>query len=234
MTTHSSKPGHSSSHILFILDRSGSMASCAHATVAAFNDFLAKQRDLPGVCHFTLVLFDDLYEIPYAAIPLAEIAPLTLETFVPRGSTALLDAMGRSIDDLATWLDPLPKPDRPGSVIVATLTDGLENASTRFTYDDIQRRITHRRENDGWDFLFLGANQDAIAAAAKLGIAPDRSASFQAHPEDVAHSFDAINRKTIALRKSRAQSEMSLQEMQDLQAPLQELLDEERDGRDRK
>ena len=136
--------------IAFILDRSGSMMSQRDATIMGFNRFLREQREGPGLARFTLALFDDQYETPYSSIPLSEVIDLTKKSFVPRGTTALLDAVGRTIDELGARLAALPETARPGQVMVAILTDGLENASERFTLREVSERIAHQREVYRW------------------------------------------------------------------------------------
>jgi hypothetical protein len=149
--------------IVFVLDRSGSMQSCQEAAIAGFNRFLVEQQQLEGLVKLTLVLFDDEYLVPINALPAAEVLPLDDETYVPRGSTALLDAIGRAVDDLGARLACSPESDRPGQVIVAILTDGLENSRKRYSWRQISALIKHQSEKYQWTFLFLGANQDAIA-----------------------------------------------------------------------
>ena len=156
-------PNHT--EIAFILDRSGSMASMVEPAIAGFNSLLSEQQTLPGSARFSLVLFDDHYEVPVASMPIAEVQPLNTNTYQPRGSTALLDAIGRTIDELGARLANAPEAERPGQVLVAILTDGEENASRQFTWKDISDRIRHQTDVYQWRFLFLGANQDAIATA---------------------------------------------------------------------
>ncbi|MFW6336198.1 MAG: vWA domain-containing protein [Phycisphaeraceae bacterium] len=164
--------------ITIVLDRSGSMESCREETIAGFNRFLDQQRALPGMASITLIQFDNQYEKHYVGIPLAEAADLTPQTYVPRSGTALLDAMGRTIKGLGRHLASMPQADRPGKVLFVTLTDGQENASRRYTPSRVMSMIRHQREQYGWQFIFLGANQDAIAAAGQLGIDRDASITF--------------------------------------------------------
>lgn len=140
--------------IAFILDRSGSMDVCRDAAIAGFNLFLDEQQRTEGLAKLTLVLFDDEYLVPINALPVAEVIALDHETYVPRGSTALLDAIGRTVDDLGTRLAAMPEKNRPGQVIVAILTDGLENSSQSWTWKQIARVIKHQTEQSKWTFLF--------------------------------------------------------------------------------
>lgn len=217
--------------IAFVLDRSGSMQTIAPAAVAGFNEFLREQQAAPGQARFTLVLFDDAYETPADALPIAEVVPLENgHTFVPRGSTALLDAVGRCVDDLGARLAATPEADRPCKVIVAILTDGEENASRRFTWADVSDRIRHQREVYGWEFLFLGANQDAIATASRMNIAAANAAAYAHDAAGAAASTKSASRKVRALRASAAAAGASLAAFpppEDLAKPLSEILGEE-------
>ena len=174
------KPNAHYTEIAFVLDRSGSMNCCQQDAIAGFNQFLADQQETEGLAKLTLVLFDDEYLVPVSSIPVQEVVPLTDDTYQPRGCTALLDAVGQTIDDLGNRLAALTEKDRPGQVIVAILTDGLENASQRFTWKEIAGKIKHQTDTYKWIFLFLGANQDAIATAANLSIAANNAANYVA------------------------------------------------------
>lgn len=213
--------------ILFILDRSGSMQSMATAAIAGFNSFLREQAAEPDPARLTLVLFDDQYETPYLSLPLCEILPLDATRYIPRGSTALLDAIGRGIDELGQSLAALPAEQRPASVIVAILTDGEENASTHFKIQDIQKRIRHQTDKYQWNFLFLGANQDAIASAVQLGIHHGNAATYVADASGQDASLGTFSRKTRAIRKSATGQTLTPEELSDVSAPMQSILNEE-------
>jgi len=218
--------------IAFILDRSGSMQSQVDNAIKGFNDFLHAQRDVPGQARFTLVLFDDRYDVTCASVPIREVVDLDRRTFVPRGSTALLDAIGRTIDELGARLAATPEPDRPGQVIVAILTDGEENSSERFTLADISSRIAHQRDVYQWQFFFLGADQDAIATAAKMNIDGAAAMRFSADKAGYHSSSKAMSRKMRSLRKSSMGAPLSLQEEHDLKASLSDIGRDE-EGRDK-
>jgi len=190
--------------IAFILDRSGSMSSIRDQAISGFNHFLADQTAQPGDARLTLVLFDDEYLVPVAATPLRHVTPLDATTYVPRNSTALLDAIGRTIDELGRRLAATPEADRPGQVIVAILTDGEENSSRHFKWADIAARISHQREKYHWQFLFLGANQDAIATAARMNIGVADAATFHANKAQFCTVTTAVSRKMSALRRAAA------------------------------
>jgi len=213
--------------IAFILDRSGSMESQMEAAIGSFNTFLHEQRQTPGEARFTLALFDDRYELPYSSIPISEVTDLDTTTFVPRGMTALLDAIGRTIDELGAKLGALPEESRPGQVIVAILTDGLENASRHYTHQQIADRIAQQRDVYKWQFFFLGANQDAIATAAAMNIDRGSSLQFQQSAAGYESSSRAISRKMSALRKSKANFQMTAEEQRHLEAKLGDIAEEE-------
>lgn len=209
--------------IAFVLDRSGSMQSIASDAIEGFNSFLHHQQRSPGLARFTLVLFDDEYLVPVDNVEIGDVAPLDEDTYIPRNSTALLDAIGETIDRIGVRLARTGEVERPGKVIVAILTDGLENASTRFDWDDISRRIRHQTEIYSWEFLFMGANQDAIATAANLNIDSRNATNFFC--AKAIHA--AVSRKTSALRAKASGLEMSCMESRILSTGLSDLYSEE-------
>ena len=189
--------------IAIVLDRSGSMESCKESTVAGFNEFIRTQREIPGEATVKLVQFDDQYETVFDK-PLKQCPELTQNTFVPRGSTALLDAQGRTIVELGQELAALPESERPSKVIVVTLTDGLENASKQYNLDKIGEMIREQRDKYNWDFVFLGANQDAIATAAAMSIPLPSAMSYSTSKAGVAATMAAVSHYVGAARKGNA------------------------------
>jgi hypothetical protein len=212
--------------IAYILDRSGSMQPLVESAISGFNTFLKDQQETPGEANFTLVLFDNEYLLHADRSPIAEVRPLDANTYVPRASTALLDSIGRTIDNIGNKLSKIPKKDRPGKVIVAIYTDGYENASTDYTVQKISKMIRHQTDNYGWEFLFLAANEDAIATAASYGI--DRKNASQVQFSEVGHhaSSGSISRKVSSHRKVMQQC-ASPTELQDLDADLSQIVKEE-------
>jgi hypothetical protein len=153
--------------VVVILDRSGSMASIKEDARGGFNTFLEKQKSLPeDGCKLTLILFDDQYDIVYDRVPIKEVPNLTVDTYIPRGMTALLDAIGRTINRI-----------RSKKVMCGVITDGEENASREFSRDQIFNMISTKKES-GWEFIFLAANQDAIANGTTLGFSKGRISNF--------------------------------------------------------
>lgn len=186
--------------ILFILDRSGSMEAMRHAAIDGFNRFLADQQAAPDSARLSLLLFDDRLELPLESVPLAEILPINEDGFVPRGSTALLDAVGTGIDELGRRLAAMPEAQRPTSICVAILTDGEENSSRRYTWAQVADRIAHQQEKYGWEFFFLGAGPDAIASAAKLHIHQRNSADYLADAAGLGSAKAALSKKILSSR----------------------------------
>jgi uncharacterized protein YegL len=212
--------------IAFILDRSGSMQRHTEAAIAGFNEFLRDQQQVEGQARLTLVLFDDRLEIPIDNIPVSEVVDLDTRTYTTRGSTALLDAIGQTVDAFKHRIKALPENDRPDQVIFAIFTDGQENASRRFTWKDIAGKIRRRQEKQGWEFLFLGANQDAIATAAQMNIHAHNAATASYSTEGVKGSAKAFSRKVQAMRESIS-ADYAADTNEDLNKPMGDILREE-------
>lgn len=190
--------------IAVVLDRSGSMATVREATIAGLNTFLDGQRALPGEVILHLVQFDDQYEIPRNMVNLKDSPNLTQLDFLPRGWTALLDAVGKTVVDVGNRLAATPEAERPGKVIFVVQTDGHENASREFSYSRIQDMIKHQREKYAWEFVFLGANQDAIAGGAAIGIQAASSLSYNATAGSTLNTFNALTRSVGNYRTGQA------------------------------
>jgi len=163
--------------IVFILDRSGSMEGLENDTIGGFNGFVKKQAEI-GQTSLTTILFDDKYEILHNGVNAGNVT-LTDREYFTRGSTALLDAVGKTINDVGRRLNETAEEARPGKVIFVITTDGLENASREFSYGEVKRMITHQTEKYGWEFVFMGANIDVAKEGDKLGIKADRSFAFE-------------------------------------------------------
>ena len=186
--------------IVCIVDRSGSMAAVRSDAVGGFNTFLEEQKKLPGEARLTLVLFNDSVDVVHLARPIAELEPFDERSYVPSGSTALLDAVGRTIDKVGQRLAATPEAERPGKVIVAILTDGEENASRKYDLKDVRERIRRQREVYKWEFVFLAANQDAFAEAEKLAIPQADAEAFVASAEGVRVASSKMSDRVRAKR----------------------------------
>jgi hypothetical protein len=212
--------------IAYILDRSGSMQPMQEPAVAAFNDFIKSQLDVPGAARLTLVQFDDAYEVPVAAMPIQDVPQLTAATYTPRGRTALLDAIGRTIKETDHRISALPDADKPGKVILAIFTDGMENASLEYTIKHIGDLIRLYRDQKGWEFLFLAANQDAMATAATMRMDTGISASVSFSAKGVRSTGSAMSRKVRAMRM-KSGGNMDAQAMEDDAKPMNDIVKEE-------
>lgn len=168
-------PNANLTRLAFLLDRSGSMQSIKSDVIGGFDAFLAEQRAGDGLCTVTLAQFDHEYEVVYRGIDLTQVPPLAL---TPRGRTALLDSMGRLITDTAAEIDALPEQDKPATVIVAIMTDGLENASQEWNRPAIKALVEQQTNNRGWEFLYMGADQDAVEVGRGLGVRDGQSITY--------------------------------------------------------
>jgi len=193
-------PRENHSLIVTILDRSGSMETIKADAIGGFNSFIGSQKELDGTADATLVLFDDQYELLFDTIPLNKVRNLTTKTFVPRGSTALFDAIGKTIDDLGDKLADMNESDRPEKVIIAILTDGEENSSSEYSQKQIKRMIKHQSEKYSWEFLFLAANQDAFSSAETIGISRDFAVQFDANEAGTELAFCAMAERVSDMR----------------------------------
>ncbi len=189
--------------LVFILDRSGSMAGLESDTIGGYNGFLDKQRALPGEALVTTVLFDDRYELLHDRIALPGVRPVTDRDYFVRGSTALLDAVGRTIEKIVNAHKHTGENQRPGKTLFVITTDGLENASREFSYQKIQQMITRQKEEFGWEFLFLGANIDAAATAGKMGIHADRAVNFHADSLGTKLNYEVLSDAACNLRAAK-------------------------------
>ena len=184
--------GSNLTEIVFILDRSGSMAGLESDVIGWFNSFIENQSKMDGRVIVTAVLFDHEYELLWNGID-ARIARLTSIEYYVRGCTALLDAVGKTILDVERRLSMQPEEKRPGKVIFVITTDGLENASREFSYEKVKGLIKHQQERYGWEFVFLGANIDVAKEADSLGICRDDAYSFKASKAGVAKMYDTVS-----------------------------------------
>lgn len=192
--------------ISVVLDRSGSMESVRTDTIGGFNAFLKTQKEAPGEATLTLAQFDDQYEIVHNGKNIQDVPNLTAETFVPRGMTALLDAIGRTVNATGARLSALTEDQRPGKVIFVILTDGQENKSSEFTKEKINEMIKHQKEAYQWDFVFLGANQDAIHAGTSLGINAGNAMTYAANVKGTEAAFASLGATMCTYRSGDAQA----------------------------
>ena len=192
--------------ITMVLDRSGSMEHIKGDVIGGFNKFLKEQQAIPGEATMTLVQFDDIYEVVYEGKKLQEASLLDNTVYQPRGWTALLDAIGKTIDRTGKRLSDMPEDQRPEKVIFVIQTDGYENASKEFSNDIIMAMIIYQKNVYNWEFVFLGANQDAIATASKMGIGATHSMTFTSNAGGVANYYHSVSQNLCNTRNGIADS----------------------------
>lgn len=179
--------------LVFILDRSGSMSGLEGDTIGGFNSMLNKQKQEPGKCLVSTVLFDNEAEVIHDRVPLEQVPELTDKEYFVRGCTALLDAVGGAIHHIGNVHKYARPEDRPERTLFVITTDGMENASRRYDYDKVKAMIEHEKEKYGWEFIFLGANIDVAKEAARFGISADRAVRYQCDSAGTALNFDVIS-----------------------------------------
>ena len=189
--------------LVFILDRSGSMAGLEADTIGGFNAMLEKQKKLEGSCYVSTVLFDNDASVLHDRVPIAEVRPMTGEDYCPGGCTALLDAVGGAIRHIGNIHKYARAEDVPEHTLFVITTDGMENASHSFTAEKVKQMIEHEKEKYGWEFIFLGANIDAVSTAARMGIGADRAVKYHSDSVGTAVNFQALNDAVGAVRCSR-------------------------------
>lgn len=183
--------------LVFILDRSGSMSGLESDTIGGFNAMLEKQKKEPGECTVTTVLFDDRYDLLHDRFPLKSVSPITSNEYYVRGSTALLDAIGRTIDKIVNVQRRVSESARASKVLFVIITDGMENSSKEYHVRRIKEMIQYERDQYGWEFLFLGANIDAIEVASHFGITHDRAVNYCPDSDGTQLNYSVLS-KTIS------------------------------------
>jgi len=189
--------------LVFILDRSGSMSGLESDTIGGYNAMLKKQQQEAGEAVVTTVLFDDQYELLHDHINIKGIRPISAREYYVRGCTALLDAIGKTIQKIANVQQHTSEEERAEKVLFVITTDGMENASKEYSYKKIRSLVEKQQKKYGWEFIFLGANIDAIAAAADLGISADRSANYHADSAGTQLNYEAVSDAVSDLRQNR-------------------------------
>lgn len=166
------------SEIVFIMDRSGSMSGLEKDTIGSFNSTIEKQKKEPGTACVSTVLFDNYTEILHDRVDISQIEPMTEKQYCVRGSTALIDAIGGAIHHIGNIHKYAKDEDRPEKTVFIIITDGYENASTHYSADRVRQMVERQKKKYGWEFLFFGANIDAVETARHFGISKDRTANF--------------------------------------------------------
>lgn len=194
--------------VVFILDRSGSMSGLEADTIGGFNAMLEKQKKEEGEAIISTVLFDDRTDVIYDRVPVSKIEPMTDKQYFVRGSTALLDALGGAIHHIGNIHKYAREEDRPEKTIFIITTDGMENASHIYNYDKVKEMVEKMKKKYEWEFLFIGANIDAIEVAGRFGINADRAINYECDEEGIELQYDVLSKTVSAVRKSKNKREM--------------------------
>ena len=189
--------------LVFILDRSGSMAGLESDTIGGFNALIEKQKKEDGDCFVSTVLFDNVCEVLHDRVPLADVQPLTDRDYTVRGCTALIDALGGAIHHIGNIHKYARPEDVPAHTLFVITTDGMENASHRYTADEVKKMVEREKEQYGWEFLFIGANIDAVETASHYGIAADRAANYHADEKGTGILYAAVSATVADVRACR-------------------------------
>ena len=186
--------------LVFILDRSGSMAGLEADTIGGFNAMIEKQRKVEGECYVSTVLFDNISEVLHDRVRLSEISPMTDKEYTVRGTTALIDALGGAIHHIGNVHKYARPEDVPAHTMFIITTDGMENASHKYSSERVKAMIQHQKEKYGWEFLFIGANIDAVETAARYGIDRDRAVNYNADREGTRVLYESVSNAVCKLR----------------------------------
>ena len=189
--------------IVFVLDRSGSMSGLEGDTIGGFNSMIEKQKKLDGECYVSTVLFDNVSEVLHDRVRLHEVPKMTEEDYTVRGCTALLDALGDAMRHIGNVHKYARPEDVPQHTLFVITTDGMENASRRYDAESVRKRIARQKEKYGWEFLFLGANIDAVQTAARYGIGADRAVTCHSDNKGTQLQYQAMTEAISSVRASR-------------------------------
>lgn len=193
--------------LVFILDKSGSMAGLEADTIGGFNAMIEKQKSTPGKCFVSTVAFNDKTQVIHDRESLDNIKPMTREDYFVGGCTALIDALGSAIKHISNIHKYARKEDIPQNTMFVITTDGMENASRKFTADEVRKMINRKKEESGWEFLFIGANIDAVTTAASYGISADRAVNYHCDKKGTKAVYNAVAGAVCNLRAAAPISE---------------------------
>jgi len=188
--------------VICIIDRSGSMDEIKSDAIGGFNFFVKSQKEFEGETALSLILFNDNYNVVYDGKDIKEVPILDEKSYIPNGTTAMLDAIGTTIDRVGERLYKTPEAKRPEKVIVAILTDGLENASKEYSYEQIAAKVKLQQETYNWEFIFLAADQDAVVAAEKIAIRQEDAVNFEASSQGTHEAFNLMG-KMVSLKRRK-------------------------------
>lgn len=194
--------------IVYILDRSGSMSGLEADTIGGFNSMIEKQKKTGEKAYVSTILFDNHTEVLHDRVPIQRVEKMNDKQYYVRGCTALLDAVGGAIRHIGNVHKYAREADRPGKTIFVITTDGMENASHRYSYEQVQKMIKHEREKYGWEFIFIGANIDAAAEAERFGIRRERAVNYMHDDIGTATLYEGVERAVCCAMKARSAQEM--------------------------
>lgn len=194
--------------IVFILDRSGSMRGLEADTIGGFNSMIDRQAKEDGEAYVSTVLFDDICEVLYDRVPVSKVEPMNEKQYYVRGCTALLDAIGGAVHHIVNVHKYAREEDRPEKTLFIITTDGMENSSHIYTYEKVKRLVEMQKNKYGWEFLFLGANMDAIEVAGRFGIGADRAINYECDSVGTTLSYQVLSETVSAVRKSESMEEI--------------------------
>lgn len=189
--------------LVFILDRSGSMSGLESDTIGGYNSMLSKQKKEEGEAIITTVLFDDEYELLHDRISIKGVDSITDKEYFVRGTTALLDAIGKTLNKIINVQRNTAENEKAENIMFVIITDGMENSSYEYNYDKIKNMIEHQKNKYGWEFIFLGANIDSVATAEHFGIDKDRAADYKADSKGTLLNYEVISETVSSLRKNK-------------------------------
>ncbi len=196
--------------VVFILDRSGSMRGLEADTIGGFNSLLEKQKKEEGEAIISTVLFDDRVEVLHDRVSVKEVKNMTDREYYVRGCTALLDAIGTAVHHIGKVQKHMPENERPEKTLFIITTDGMENASHEYDHEKVKKMIEKKKTKNGWEFLFLGANIDAVKVAGNFGIAANRAVNYKCDSIGTKHNFNALAKTVGAFRKARSVEEADM------------------------
>ena len=199
--------------VIFILDRSGSMSGLEADTIGGFNSMIAKQKKEEGEAYISTVLFDDKTEVLYDRVPISKVEPMNENQYYVRGCTALLDALGRAIHHIGNVHKYAREEDRPEKTLFIITTDGMENSSHEYSYDKVKKMVEKQKKKYGWEFLFLGANIDAIEVAGRFGIAANRAINYESDRQGTQLNYEVLSRTVSEFRACECDDEADMDEM---------------------
>ncbi len=186
--------------LVFILDKSGSMASLEQDTIGGFNAMIEKQKKLDGECIVSCVLFDNGQKVVYDRVPLSEVRPMTEEDYTAGGCTALVDALGKSVKYIGNIHKHLREEDIPEHTVFVITTDGMENASREYSSDKVKKMVSKKTEKNGWEFLYLAANIDAVETGAAIGIKAGRTANYACDGFGTGLLYETVSNAVAGMR----------------------------------